>query len=212
MAIDINDTANLVYTFNHGEGRENQEKSSKKRRRKTKEIEKEIGNNESIVENKNPKWKGVISKSVEEFTLKDLGGDHDSKEKKVCWLMSPPCQPYTRNGKGEGGEDSRAGGLTHLTQLLESTKDGNNNNDQLKGPEYLFLENVKGFELSDSRDMIVNTLKSLDYEVQEFLLSPSQIGIPNSRLRYYLLVSLSYFLLFFSIIDFFDFELFFSLI
>ncbi len=49
------------------------------------------------------------------------------------------------------------------------------------------MENVKGFECSNTRDEFVRVLQSLGYKFQEFLLSPSQFGIPNSRLRYYLL-------------------------
>lgn len=42
---------------------------------------------------------------------------------------------------------------------------------------------------SDSRDMLVETLKECGYIFQEFLLTPLQLGIPNSRMRYYLLVN-----------------------
>jgi len=34
---------------------------------------------------------------------------------------------------------------------------------------------------------LVNTLQRLGYVIAEFLLSPVQFGVPNSRLRYYLL-------------------------
>lgn len=54
-------------------------------------------------------------------------------------------------------------------------------------PSYVLLENVKNFELSKARDMIVGVLCELDYYVQEFIISPTQIGIPNERIRYYLL-------------------------
>lgn len=37
--------------------------------------------------------------------------------------------------------------------------------------------------------MLVDTLKECEYAYQEFLLTPLQLGIPNSRMRYYLLVS-----------------------
>lgn len=54
-------------------------------------------------------------------------------------------------------------------------------------PDYILMENVKGFETSDTREHFVETLKFCGYTYQEFLLSPTQFGIPNSRLRYYLL-------------------------
>ena len=50
---------------------------------------------------------------------------------------------------------------------------------------YILVENVKGFEDSSTRDVFIETLKSCGYVYQEFLLTPLQFGIPNSRLRYY---------------------------
>ncbi|XP_063159630.1 tRNA (cytosine(38)-C(5))-methyltransferase isoform X2 [Candoia aspera] len=57
-------------------------------------------------------------------------------------------------------------------------------------PKYLLLENVKGFETSSSRDELIRTLEKCGYMYQEFLLSPTCIGIPNSRLRYFLIARL----------------------
>ena len=54
-------------------------------------------------------------------------------------------------------------------------------------PSYILLENVKGFEESDSRDILVETLAGAGYEFQEMLITPLQLGIPNSRMRYYCL-------------------------
>ena len=49
------------------------------------------------------------------------------------------------------------------------------------------MENVKGFECSKTRDHFRSMLVQMNYDTQEFILSPKQFGIPNSRLRYYLL-------------------------
>ncbi|CAG8575867.1 10785_t:CDS:1, partial [Acaulospora colombiana] len=54
-----------------------------------------------------------------------------------CWLMSPPCQPYTRGGKGLDDQDQRAKGLLHLIHVLSELS---------IPPEYIFLENVLNFE------------------------------------------------------------------
>lgn len=40
---------------------------------------------------------------------------------------------------------------------------------------------------SSTRLRVLSTLKALGYTTAEFLLTPLQFGIPNSRLRYYLL-------------------------
>ncbi|CAG8509103.1 20809_t:CDS:2 [Dentiscutata erythropus] len=56
-----------------------------------------------------------------------------------CWLMSPPCQPYTRGGKGLDDQDPRAKGLLHLIDILAKLSNP---------PNYIFLENVLNFEFS----------------------------------------------------------------
>nr|XP_021483299.1 tRNA (cytosine(38)-C(5))-methyltransferase isoform X2 [Meriones unguiculatus] len=59
-----------------------------------------------------------------------------------------------------------------------------------KLPKYILLENVKGFELSSTRGLLIKTLEACGFQYQEFLLSPSSLGIPNSRLRYFLIAKL----------------------
>ncbi|KAJ8977755.1 hypothetical protein NQ317_001119 [Molorchus minor] len=91
-------------------------------------------------------------------------------------LMSPPCQPFTRNGLQKDIKDPRTASFLHVLQLLPSlhiTK--------------LLIENVKGFESSEMRDILTSTLEKCEFVYQEFILSPHQIGIPNSRHRYYCL-------------------------
>ncbi|KAF9564972.1 CorA metal ion transporter [Mortierella alpina] len=100
------------------------------------------------------------------------------KYKADVWLMSPPCQPYTRTGNQEGSKDTRAKSFLYLMSILPKMQ---------HPPNYLLLENVKGFEESDSRDLLVDCLTTAGYEFQELLITPLQIGIPNSRMRYYCL-------------------------
>ena len=94
------------------------------------------------------------------------------------FLMCPPCQPFTRQGHRRDNLDRRTDSFFHLMQALT---------EMHHPPTYLLLENVQGFELSNTREHFVSILRKLGYEVQEFLLSPAQFGIPNSRLRFYLL-------------------------
>ncbi|KAF9356521.1 tRNA (cytosine-5-)-methyltransferase [Mortierella sp. NVP85] len=100
------------------------------------------------------------------------------KQQADVWLMSPPCQPYTRTGNQEGSKDTRAKSFLYLMDILPK---------MTHPPNYILLENVKGFEESDSRDLLVQTLLDSGYEFQEMLITPLQIGIPNSRMRYYCL-------------------------
>ncbi|KAF9978489.1 tRNA (cytosine-5-)-methyltransferase [Actinomortierella ambigua] len=83
---------------------------------------------------------------------------------------------YTRTGNQEGSKDTRAKSFLYLMRILPEME---------HPPSYLLLENVKGFEESDSRDLLVETLAKCGYEYQELLITPLQIGIPNSRMRYY---------------------------
>lgn len=115
----------------------------------------------------------MYQKNLEGITIDDL-----EKIGANCWTMSPPCQPYTRQGKQEASKDSRAKSFLHLLCLLSKIKNL---------PKFLILENVKGFEESDTQKMFVEVLKSRNYSFKEFLLTPTDFGIPNSRLRYYLL-------------------------
>ena len=105
--------------------------------------------------------------------LDALGGD--------IWLLSPPCQPYTRQGKQLGSKDPRA---ESFILLLEKLK------DLEKPPKYLLVENVVGFEQSSTREYLIKTLRSNKYVTQEYLMSPSDIGVPYSRARYFCLAKL----------------------
>lgn len=89
--------------------------------------------------------------------------------------MSPPCQPFTRNGKYLDDSDARTDSFLYLISIL----------DKLDSIEFILMENVKGFECSTVRNLFIDKLRELNFEYQEFLLCPSSVGVPNSRLRYY---------------------------
>jgi DNA (cytosine-5)-methyltransferase 1/tRNA (cytosine38-C5)-methyltransferase len=93
--------------------------------------------------------------------------------------MSPPCQPYTSKGAKKELEDPRSISFKHI--LKEITKNP---------PLHIGFENVEGFKNSKGRDLLVNTLKKCGYYISETLLCPSELGIPNRRMRYYLCASL----------------------
>ena len=107
-----------------------------------------------------------------------IGPEELDKLRADVFFLSPPCQPFTRQGNKLDNKDRRTDSFFHLMHTLKEM--------QLP-PRYLLMENVKGFECSHTRDQFVGILKGLGYDVREFLLSPNQFGIPNSRLRFYLL-------------------------
>lgn len=66
--------------------------------------------------------------------------------------MSPPCQPYTRQGLQQGSEDARAKSFLYLMNVLKEMRNK---------PKYILVENVKGFEASKknkSKDEIMKEL------------------------------------------------------
>ncbi|KAJ1646357.1 hypothetical protein J3B02_003402 [Coemansia erecta] len=112
------------------------------------------------------------NKAIDYLDIRDI-----DRYKASCWLLSPPCQPYTRGGKYLDNEDPRARGLIHLLKLMPKL-------DNI--PSHVFLENVMNFENSQSRRMMVEVLGQLGFDIYECLVSPVQLGIPNNRLRYYM--------------------------
>lgn len=101
------------------------------------------------------------------------------------WTMSPPCQPFTCLGLQKDVDDKRSDCLRHLLQTVLP--------EMNQKPKFILLENVRGFETSRARDVLLETLRKLKYQWREFLLSPHQLGIPNSRTRYYLMAKLTNF-------------------
>lgn len=89
-------------------------------------------------------------------------------------FMSPPCQPFTRNGLKQDVQDPRSSSFSHLLSLLPNLN-----------VKYILIENVKGFETSEMRGILISTLENCQFSFQEFILSPSQFGVPNNRYRYY---------------------------
>ncbi|XP_053265373.1 tRNA (cytosine(38)-C(5))-methyltransferase-like isoform X2 [Podarcis raffonei] len=115
-------------------------------------------------------------KTIEGISLKDF--DRLSFD---MILMSPPCQPFTRIGRQGDVSDPRTRSFLYILDILPRLA---------KLPKYLLLENVKGFETSSARDELIRTLEKCGFTYQEFLLSPTCLGIPNSRLRYFLIARL----------------------
>jgi len=93
--------------------------------------------------------------------------------------MSPPCQPYTRKGSQRELEDSRTDSFKTIIDAIIANP-----------PLHIGVENVEGFKDSSGRALLVETLKQKGYHINETLLCPSELGIPNRRMRYYLCASL----------------------
>ncbi len=95
------------------------------------------------------------------------------------WWASPPCQPFTRRGLRRDLADPRAETFLALIERIAEVR-----------PRYVALENVPGFESSQVHERLLTTLEEAGYRsVEECLLCPTELGIPNRRRRYYLVAA-----------------------
>lgn len=93
------------------------------------------------------------------------------------WWMSPPCQPFTRRGKRLDADDPRARTFVLALDRIAAVR-----------PNFIALENVPGFQGSRVHARLLQTLDEAGYAYRhETQLCPSELGIPNRRLRYYLI-------------------------
>lgn len=142
---------------------------------------------------------GVKTEMVEAFDINDLANDvyeHNfghrpfqgniqtltaadlDRYRANVWLLSPPCQPYTRQGLQKQSADARASSFLRILEIIPQL---------MLPPVMLFVENVVGFETSDTHQKMVQILEESQFAMQEFILSPLQFGVPYSRPRYFCL-------------------------
>ena len=91
------------------------------------------------------------------------------------WWLSPPCQPYTRRGRGSGAEDPRSAALTHLIDQIADRR-----------PPRVVLENVPEFEGSEHHRRLGDRLRAGGYHVETLITCPTNWGVPMRRRRFYL--------------------------
>mmetsp|Transcript_15268 Transcript_15268/g.31395 ORF Transcript_15268/g.31395 Transcript_15268/m.31395 type:complete len:435 (+) Transcript_15268:271-1575(+) len=120
-------------------------------------------------------------KPIEGLHSRDLNGVAN------LWMMSPPCQPHTRQRVGlenqeRDEDDPRARSFLHLCHLLE---------ELTSPPSTIILENVIGFESSRCCAKWLAALCRKGYEVEQFHLCPRNFSYPNERPRYYMVARLA---------------------
>ena len=115
------------------------------------------------------------SMPIERLTLKEMESWNS-----MIYVMSPPCQPHTRqhSNQQEDINDPRSTSFLHLVDLLSKMK-------QATLPKLIILENVVGFESSASCTKWREMLSLRNYHVGHFHLTPTQVHVPNDRPRYY---------------------------
>mmetsp|Transcript_30320 Transcript_30320/g.116286 ORF Transcript_30320/g.116286 Transcript_30320/m.116286 type:complete len:271 (-) Transcript_30320:2159-2971(-) len=111
--------------------------------------------------------------------VKSLPDSFFIENRSDLWMMSPPCQPYTKRGKELDSADPRAAGLKRLTNVLRTCPSA-------VLPYGILLENVPGFESSHSLSELQDSLRIRGFSFVKRELCPTQFEIPNRRKRFYL--------------------------
>jgi site-specific DNA-cytosine methylase len=108
--------------------------------------------------------------SLSDRQLADFGAE--------LWWLSPPCQPFTRRGLQKDLADARTKPLLRLISAIEKIQ-----------PANIALENVIGFEHSETYEHLVKTLGQAGYRLATTTLCSTDFGLPNLRPRFFLVAS-----------------------
>ncbi|KAL9642951.1 hypothetical protein ABK040_010644 [Willaertia magna] len=157
-AFDINENANSVYQFNFHH----------------KPCEKDLLH---ISVNEFKKIFKPILEEREKINDCKSHNNNENCKNLFLWTMSPPCQPFTLNGNRKDDQDDRTKSFLYLMNEIFP----------ILLPDLIFVENVKNFEISNTRNVLIKQLESFNYEFEEFLICSSQLGLLNQRVRYYLI-------------------------
>lgn len=88
-----------------------------------------------------------------------------------------PCQPFSTVGKRQGQEDERGRG-TLFGDIIRIC--------EVKQPQYILLENVKGLltgKMKSTFDIILDELHRIGYDTSYAVLNSKDYGIPQTRER-----------------------------
>ncbi|MEA5485774.1 MULTISPECIES: DNA cytosine methyltransferase [Pseudanabaena] len=115
------------------------------------------------------------------YQEKSEGDIHDIKEfPKFDFLLAGfPCQPFSYAGKQKGFVDTRGTLFFEIEKLLSEYQ-----------PKAFLLENVRGLTSHDQGrtfKTIIERLQNLNYGVSYLILNSSNFGIPQNRIRVYIL-------------------------
>ncbi|MCI6697815.1 MAG: DNA (cytosine-5-)-methyltransferase [Lachnospiraceae bacterium] len=90
-----------------------------------------------------------------------------------------PCQPFSYAGKKKGFGDTRGTLFFEIERILKAYN-----------PKAFLLENVRGLYTHDQGrtfETIINKLHDLGYGTYDLLLNSSEFGVPQNRVRLYIL-------------------------
>lgn len=120
----------------------------------------------------------VRDKKPEEFYDEILDRDLDDVPETDLYVWTPPCQPFSTNGKRRGVGDPRGQLLAQGVKYIAKKK-----------PCAWVFENVKGLLGNKFRKIwagLIKTLKGLGYKVYHRVLTTSDFGVAQDRKRVYM--------------------------
>ncbi|MBN3925551.1 DNA (cytosine-5-)-methyltransferase [Nostoc sp. NMS4] len=116
--------------------------------------------------------KNFAQKSLGDIRLIDKLPEHE------FLLAGFPCQSFSHAGKKEGFVDTRGTLFFEITRLLDNYK-----------PQAFIFENVRGLYSHDqgrTLAIIKHEIKKRGYSFHAFLLNSANFGLPQNRVRIYL--------------------------
>jgi len=126
----------------------------------------------------NPKSRETYKMNFDETPAGDI---HDLREfPDFEFLLGGfPCQPFSYAGKQKGFGDTRGTLFFEIERLLAD-----------KQPRGFLLENVRGLTTHDGGktfETILTSLRNLGYGVTPLVINASSLGVPQNRVRVYIL-------------------------
>lgn len=126
----------------------------------------------------NPKSRQTYEMNFAEVPQGDIHEIHDIP--KFDFLLGGfPCQPFSYAGKQKGFGDTRGTLFFEIERILASHK-----------PKGFLLENVRGLTTHDGGktfETILRHLRELGYGVTPIVMNASSMGVPQNRVRVYIL-------------------------
>ncbi|MEG0835434.1 MAG: DNA (cytosine-5-)-methyltransferase [Christensenellaceae bacterium] len=132
----------------------------------------------------------VLSSEIDEKACETYElnfGEHPSGDIKSITKIEPfdlllagfPCQPFSYAGKRKGFGDTRGTLFFEVERILDAYQ-----------PKAFLLENVRGLYTHDEKrtfETIITRLHELGYGTYDLLLNSSDFGVPQNRVRLYIL-------------------------
>jgi site-specific DNA-cytosine methylase len=98
------------------------------------------------------------------------------RSKLLTVQLSPPCQDWSNSNLFPNITSDRALALDNCYHILENLN-----------PDRIIIENVRAYQKSEPMDRFRKWLETNDYKYIEQVVNCADIGVPQSRIRYFLM-------------------------